>query len=148
MSVVEQAHDWLVGLLGDCLPGCPAQKDAALPQSGKAELLNVVKAARPAEVTAVCMGIDEDEVEEEFVQTFNIEWIVRSDDAAQREARFQEGLASIGAALRANRTLAGIAHGLVIAPPYYEGHALAGAVATKACFIPVRVALRAVSQLA
>lgn len=148
-TLVERAHAALTAQIGQVLPGVEAQQDATLPLSAAAVLfLNVVKSARPPEVQAECMGVEEDESEIEFVQTFMVEWIVREEDGVSRAETFSQGLAAVDAAIRSDRTLGGVARGVTLGPPSYDVNPLITSPATKACLIPVRVALRGRSLLA
>ena len=58
------------------------------------------------------------------------------------------GLAGIAAGVAADRTIGGLAHGLMIGEPQYDVNPLVGSPETLACLVPLRAALRGVSLLA
>lgn len=144
------AMDAIVLGLARVIPDVTPMRDEALPQSGLVDraFMNVVLSGRPPEVQAEAMGLEEDESEIEYVQTINVEWIVRLADPAARRALFARGLAAIDAMVRADRTLGGLARGLTIGPVQYDVNSLVGSPDTMACLVPLRVALRGTSLLA
>ncbi|MDP1738912.1 MAG: hypothetical protein Q8L23_15905 [Caulobacter sp.] len=148
-TTVDLAHDALVALFQGALPDITPTRDRAIPRldEGQFGFLNVVLSGQPPQVQAECMGLVEDEVEVEFVQTFNVEWIVRNVDDDARDALFGQGLRAIETAIRANLTLGGQALGMTIGPPVYETAVTAQSPATRAALVPVRVALRGVTML-
>lgn len=159
MPLVHLTQDALVLALSRAIPDVTPTRDSALPQgaSGRVAFMNVVLSGRPPEVQAEAMGLVEDESEIEYVQTFNVEWIVRDGDdvpedddiaTVARRALFGRGLAAIDAAVRFDRTLGGLAHGLTVGPPQYDVNPLVGSPTTMACLVPVRAALRGTSLLA
>lgn len=153
--LVELVHTALVLQLGRAVVPIVPTQDEALPIGGLdaegapvAAFMNIVKSGRPPQVLAEAMGLDEDETEIEYVQTYNVEWIVRAADPAERRALFARGLAGIAAAVAADRTIGGLAHGLMIGEPQYDVNPLVGSPDTLACLVPLRAALRGVSLLA
>ena len=148
--LVELVHTALVLQLGRAVVPIVPTQDEALPLDGDGALgfMNIVRSGRAPEVLAEVLGLDEDETEIEYVQTFNVEWIVRDPDPVARRALFARGLAGIDAAVAADRTVGGLAHGLMIAAPQYEVNPLVGSPITLACLVPLRVALRGRSLLA
>lgn len=151
LNTVEDAHDALVAALAaseaSAFDNVTPTRDAALPGEAVAASLNVVKNPQPAQVLGEQMGLGEDDVLVEYVQTFDVEWIVRENDEATRKARFAAGLVAMEAALYADRTLGGQAAGLNLGAVNYENHTLSGAPHTAACVVPVRVSLRGLSML-
>ena len=147
--LIDLAQDALVALLDVALTGVTATRDRALPQAdeGQYDFLNVVLAGKPPEIQAECMGLAEDLVEVEYVQTYNLEWIVRRPDDAEREAVFGAGLRAIETAVLSDLTLGGIARGMTLGPPVFEVNPMVFSPATRACLVPVRVALRGVTLL-
>lgn len=121
--------------------------DAGLPGPETPASCNVVLNPAPAQILAEQLGLGEDAIIVEWVQTFDIEWIVRDENEATRTERFTDGQAAIEAALYKDRTLGGAACGVNIGPPNYENHTIAGTPHTAACVIPVRVSLRGLSPL-
>lgn len=142
-------QDAIVALLQGAIPDVTPTKDADLPQPGAGRLLflNVVLSGQPVQVLAEAMGIDEDESEIEYVQTFNLEWIVRHDDAELRRVYFAQGLAAVDAAVKRDRTLGGLAHGMTVGPLRFDVNPRATSPATQAALIPLRVALRGTSLI-
>lgn len=149
-NTTDDAHDALVAQLGayasSAFPDA-VTRDKALAGDEVQASLNVLKSQQPPQVLGEQMGLGEDDVLVEYVQTFDVEWIVRAEVDADRLARFTQGLKDIAAALYADRSLGGQASGLNIGPPNYENHTLAGAPNTAAVLIPVRVSLRGTSML-
>lgn len=148
--LVDRVHDALLLQLGRAIPDVIPTRDEALPVGGEdaVAFMNLVRSGRPPQVLAVAMGLDEDVTEIEYVQTFNVEWIVRDSDPVARRALFARGLAAIDAAVAADRTVAGLAHGLMIGEPQYDVNPLVGSPDTLACLVPLRAALRGRSLLA
>lgn len=136
----------LVGAFTDL--GQPVGRDAVLPEQLPRQWLNVVKSARPPEILSELMGLGEDEVTVDFVQTFQVEWITSGDDDDERRSRFGDGLEAIDTAIAVDRTLGGLARGCTLAPPDYEAHRLAGSPGVSAVNVPVRVVLRGRSTIA
>lgn len=146
---ILRAQDAVVELLRGAIPEADPRKDDIFPQAPAARLffLNVVLSARPPEILAEAMGLDEDESEIEYVQTIIVEWIVRDDDVQRRPVLFRQGLAAIDQAVRRDRTLGGLAHGLTVGPPQFDTNPMITATGSQAALIPLRVALRGTSLL-
>lgn len=149
LTLIDRAHTALVGTLagagafaaltvrqGEVLP------DALTDDGDTKRWLNVLIAPGPVQILAELIGLGEDFAEVDYVQVFNIEWLVQRENTAARTRAFQEGLIAISEALRGNRRLSGVACGLVIGPPNRETNALPFWPNTQSAVIPVRVQLR------
>lgn len=139
MSKIISGQGEIVAALALAFPDVRVRNGEALSEDWKDEWLNVVKAPAPAQILNEVLGLGEDLVEVEFAQVYQVEYIVRRNDDANRQARFTAGLATIQTALHADRTLGGVARGLVIGPPNFENHRFAYDAKSSAVVIPVRV---------
>lgn len=146
MTAILDAHKAIVAALADVIDDVTAQRDADLPGDQVERFLNVVLPPNSTQVTAEQLGMGEDDVITEFVQTFHVEWIVREEGEDVRDTAFSDGQMAISAALLADRRLGGKARGLTIGVPNFASHTYAGAEHTCAVVIPVRVELRAVGS--
>lgn len=149
MSMIFDAQARIVGALQaqPAFSGDRVTNNASLTQEAVERWINVVRSQRLPEILDECMGLGEDEVELDFAQTYQVEWIVRREDDERRNQDFQQGLLAIRTALHADRTLGGLSLGLTIGPPNFENHVLATAPKTSAVVIPVRVVLSGLSPI-
>lgn len=79
--------------------------------------------------------------------TASIEVFVCDGDAARRDQKFDALVRAIGQALRANKTLGGLAYGLTVRRPEPETESLPGVAAIKAAAIPVTIEYEAPDPL-
>jgi len=154
-TVIDRAHAALVLVL-DAVPAFDDItvhrgeyfKEELLEGGDTKRWLNVLIAPGAPQILAEVLGLGEDDgYEVEFVQVYQIEWLVQRDNDAARDAAFQAGLLAIQAALRADRILGGAARGLTIAPATRENSALPFTAKTLSAVIPVRVQLRGPSPI-
>lgn len=139
LSKIITGQGEIVAVLALAFPELLVRNGEALSENWGDEWLNVVKAPAPPQILNEVLGLGEDLVEVEFAQVYHVEYIVRRADDGHRATRFSAGIATIQTALHADRTLGGVARGLVIGPPNFENHRFAYDAKSSAVVIPVRV---------
>lgn len=149
LTQIAAAQTGMVAALqaGAVAGGLTVRNNEALLEDWGETWLNVVRSPGVPRIIDEVLGLGEDDVVVEYAQTFHLEWIVTREDDAKREMLFQQGLKAIETALHADRTLGGVARGLMIGPPDFENHRLAFQEKTSAVVIPVRVLLAGASPI-
>jgi hypothetical protein len=133
-SKVEQIPDALKALL-ETVPDVALERNSVLPEKVPAGGLIILRDGDPGEPEEALGGFGS----VYYQHAVEIELYVEEGEAAEREAAFDALLQEIGAALKADPTLGGLAFGLTYGRPEPTIEAVAGAPAIKGATLTVSV---------
>jgi hypothetical protein len=133
-SKTEQVLGAIQALL-DTIPGAVVERNSALPEKIPEGGLIILRDGDPGEPEQALGGFGGTY----YQHAVEIEVYVEEGDAATRDAAFDALLQQIGAALKADPTLGGLAFGVTYGRPEPAIEAIAGAPAIKSATLSVTV---------
>jgi hypothetical protein len=133
-SKTEQVLGAIQALL-DTIPGAVVERNSALPEKIPEGGLIILRDGDPGEPEQALGGFGGTY----YQHAVEIEVYVEEGDAATRDAAFDALLQQIGAALKADPTLGGVAFGVTYGRPEPAIEAIAGAPAIKSATLSVTV---------
>jgi hypothetical protein len=119
----------------ETVPGATIDRNSGLPEKVPAGGLIILRDGDPGEPEQALGGFESAYYQHEV----EVEVYVEEDDAAARDAAFDDLLKQIGAALEADPTLGGLAFGLTYGRPEPAIEAIAGAPAIKSATLTVTI---------